>query len=247
MLGIGKEKSLPRISAYGKHPAFDDYFSVNMGSQLATALSSWVERGAELGKGRSENTMPRSFRFWMRGIKKDEVVLGIVRDSSDSLGRYYPLLILTSAQMKNRDRLWHRIFSAFSFIFREFENKIAARYDTFKDFEITLSQHIFLQPDLKRREATGLSAWINGWFEKEKHRASMTLPIATLTKTYAGQASEERKPRFFKRKTELPSAVFLGGLTDHPWVAFFNRPLQAQDFFHLFQMPNRNDMDEQNL
>ncbi len=246
MLGIGKEKSVPQISAYGKHPAFDDYFSMNIDSPLAKALSSWVERGAEQGKDRTENKKPRSFRFWIRGIKKEDLVLGIVRDSSDSLGRYYPLLILALAQMKNRDRLWHRIFSDFSFVFREFENKIAARYDTFKDFEMTLSQQIFLQADLKKRESTGLSTRIRTWFDKEKYRESMVLPIATLTKAYAGQASGGGKPGFFKRKTELPSAVFIGGLTDNPCVAFFNRPLQAQDFFHLFQMPNRNDMDEQN-
>ncbi len=110
MLGIGKQKTGLEVSAYGKHPAFDDYFSVNMNTPLANALSAWIENGIKSNGTADKNKVIRSFRFWVLGIKKEELVLGIVRDSSDRLGRSYPLLIIGSTRMKNRDNQWPSIF-----------------------------------------------------------------------------------------------------------------------------------------
>ncbi|MEW5801056.1 MAG: hypothetical protein AB1847_03020 [bacterium] len=47
-----------------------------------------------------------SFRFWTRGSAKDMLVCGLVRDSSDRLGRPYPLLIMGTGPLPGWEERW---------------------------------------------------------------------------------------------------------------------------------------------
>lgn len=77
MLGLGRSKSSVEFSAHGKHPAFNDYFSLNIDSPMANALSAWAERGTKLKGDRKTVTLIQSFRFWVRGVNREELVLGV--------------------------------------------------------------------------------------------------------------------------------------------------------------------------
>lgn len=241
MLGIGKLKTNVEFSAHGKHPAFNDYFSLNIDSPLASALSSWVEKGVKLEGNHNKNKIVRSFRFWVRGIKKDELVLGIIRDSSDRLGRYYPLLIMGKGFVKDWDKSWNYIFNGYETVFRAFEDMTASRYDSFKEFETRLTRIHFLETsstnDDKRFQ---LSETMLAWFRKDREKGVLALPIATLLGNADSYPRDREERGFFKKKIEVPGAVFLGGLPENPVLSIYTRPLNADDFSRLFNGSNGN-------
>ena len=108
MLEIFKLNRSWEWGAYGKHPVARDYFSTCNDIPILKAFSSWVEKGyqsLETGK----NPEPwNTFRFWIKGPKKD-LIMGILRDSSDSIGRVFPLLIIGTGALKNWEKNWERI------------------------------------------------------------------------------------------------------------------------------------------
>ena len=88
-------------SAFGKHPAAADYFRLGYSSPFVDGLTKWVESGYRLLAERSDTPPPFcSWRFWARGFGRESLVLGVVRVSSDSLGRPYPLLIMGSGPLQ---------------------------------------------------------------------------------------------------------------------------------------------------
>ncbi len=238
MLGIGKQKTCIEVSAYGKHPAFDDYFSVNMNTPLANALSAWVESGMKSGGTADKNKVIRSFRFWVLGIKKEELILGIVRDSSDRLGRIYPLLIIGRTRMKNRDKQWPGIFSDFEPVFRAFEEMTTSRYVAFKEFEASLL-NVQAEPNFETSD-TNLSNSLTAWFKQEKENSALALPVSELLDKFGSHPHAPPKKGIFKTDPPPPGAVFLGGLPDNPMVNLYNRPLGTRDFHNLFNQSGFN-------
>lgn len=237
MLGIGKPKASVEFSAHGKHPAFDDYFNLNTGSPLAYALSSWVEKGAKLCGNNDKGKMIQSFRFWMRGIKKGELVLGIIRDSSDRMGRPYPLLIMGKGMVKDWDKQWQNLFFGYETVFRSFEEIIASRYDSFKAFETRLDRVNFSgSPSSGTDAGFHLPETMLAWFRANPEKGVLSLPVASLPDS-AGAGPRDRQDRGWFKKTAVPGAVFLGGLPDQPVLTIFARPLTADDFPRLFNGP----------
>ncbi|MCD4721629.1 MAG: TagF domain-containing protein [Desulfobacula sp.] len=245
MLGIRGKKTRFELSAYGKHPAFSDYFSLNTDSPLVTALSVWVEEGTKR-KG-NHNKKIHSFRFWVRGIKKGELALGIIRDSSDHLGRPYPLLITGVGFVKNWEKKWNYIFSSFGTVFRAFEDISASRYDSFRELETSLARISFPESlwindsvlegetsDREMNERFRLPEMMMAWFNKDREKGELSLPVATLSGLFASTARKRKEGGLFGRKTQLPGAVFLGGLPENPVLTIYTRPLKTDDFRNLF-------------
>ena len=91
MLGINTHNSEWQWSVYGKHPSFNDYVDYQTNNTLLHDLSMWVESGNKLLD--VKNNLIYSYRFWIKGIKKNDIICGIIKNSSDSIGRHYPLFI----------------------------------------------------------------------------------------------------------------------------------------------------------
>lgn len=238
MLGIGRDNF--KISAYGKHPSFDDYLCLNMDTPLETALSSWVDRGTKSGAYQHGQKGIRSFRFWMLGIKKADLLLGIVKDSSDSMGRKFPLIVICNAQVKDRDRKWPLIFTGFETVFRKFENITASSYGEFKEFESTLLGVKLSKPDFENNRGASFSSCLTAWLKNDREMDSMVLPVPVFLDRYASCAGEPEKRGVFNKSAGTPGAVFLGGLPEGPLVAIYNRPLKTKDFKRLFNLSDGN-------
>ncbi len=250
MLGLGVPGTVFELAAHGKHPAFDDYFSLNTDSPLAKALSAWIEQGAKLNGNSDGNRLIRSFRFWVRGIKKGELVLGILRDSSDRMGRFYPLLLLAKGIVKDWEDHWNDIFNRFDSLFRTLEEITASRYGNFKEFEIKLRQARFPEnsdppgPGEKMGQEPGLPEKMKAWFEKDGKNGVICLSIAGLLKRVDSLSDrpEQAWYRLFKKKPRVPGAVFQGGLPENPILTIYARPLKPEDFFELFNAPLDNPL-----
>ncbi|WP_022665661.1 TagF domain-containing protein [Desulfospira joergensenii] len=245
MLGIKKQTGGFQVSASGKHPAFNDYFSVNVESPLAIALASWVENGMA-AKGKTDRTrIPRSFRFWVRGIRKGELSLGILRESSDRMGRIYPLMIMGSLVMNGRDREWQSIFDGFEMVFRNFENMTTTVYDRFNDFEDGLLEMTGRgsPPFEENGKETDLSRAMGAWFHRDRDQEMMTLPVDQLKKIFSGLPPKKESRGFFRPGPDPPGAAFLGGLPGEPVITIYSRALRTRDFLTLFNLTGRDETE----
>ena len=249
MLGIGKPKTNFELAAYGKHPAFNDFFSINTDSPLTRALSAWVEKGAKLNENKDRKRQIRSFRFWVRGIKKGDLVLGIIRDSSDRMGRLYPLLVLAKGFVQGWEKNWNYMFNRFETVFRSLEDFTAARYENFREFETKLTQIRIPEllctnhPGVEIEKGSILPEKMIAWFEKNGGKGALALPIATLLNNFESFPRKHDRTwhGLFKPTPQGPGAVFQGGLPDNPILTIYARPLKTEDFFDLFNLSNGNE------
>jgi type VI secretion system protein VasJ len=97
-----------RWFACGKHPSVKDYFTTGTSTPMGVALSEWIAKGYQsLPAGNHSPGCYMSWRFWAGGSGKDTFLCGIVRDSSDSIGRPYPMLMLGTGPLSNWEAQWH--------------------------------------------------------------------------------------------------------------------------------------------
>ena len=94
---LGSLKSAPawKWAAFGKHPVAGDYFNAGPDDPFFQAFSGWVENGyRQVCSGRKNSTDLYSWRFWAKGHQKDSLMCGVGRDSFDTIGRPYPLVVM---------------------------------------------------------------------------------------------------------------------------------------------------------
>ncbi len=238
MLGIEIRRSKVDVAACGKHPAFSDYIRVNTTLPLVNALTSWVDAGMKSGgMDCKKNGGIHSFRFWIRGVHKKTLIVGIVKDSSDSLGRMYPLLIMGQVYMKDQNRLWPAVFDRFEKVFRAFEEMTAARYDSFKEFETALYDIRFTETD--KNFVHGISEFsecLADWALKNGPDDVLFLPMPVFLEQYQSHTDNGSIEKRGGTRVEPPKAVFIGGLPEKPITAIYQRPLRTSDFCMLFDL-----------
>lgn len=235
MLEIADTAYQFKISAFGKHPAFDDFFSVQMDSAITRALAAWIEKAAEQHLQDQKHTSC-SYRFWTKGIKSRDLIIGLVRDSSDRMGRPYPLLITGGVTIKNWQKTWHGIFAAFEPVFRTFEASATGRHDDFKSFETALQKINGQGFSAPAKTVDKLSNTILAFYKQDGRANRLSLPVPKLLTTFENTGVKPDTWGFLKKNPPIPGAVFLGGMPDMPMIHIFNRPLRAQDFNRLFEL-----------
>ncbi|MRR35726.1 type VI secretion system-associated protein TagF, partial [bacterium] len=107
MLGLTLSLQQWSWCAYGKHPVAKDFIRLGRVFPLAASMAEWVEKGYSAAKGALKTErQPRFWRFWARGSVNGELVCGFLRDSSDSIGREYPFLVLGSGPISSWEEHW---------------------------------------------------------------------------------------------------------------------------------------------
>ena len=240
----------------GKHPAAKDYFHLGKKFPLTSAFSDWVEKGYGLVASRKPPSGGLfSWRFWAAGYTGDYLACGIVRDSSDSIGRPYPLMILGTGPLKNWQARWHRMPDLCEKTWSRMES-ISAR--PFRD----LRQ---LEDEISRIRCPGLE----GAGEGVPCKSSECTPdggVTVKSELLEGQGvSKEALAAMSNEKEilvslnegavgdyyalvqswhdvlrgclpEAPKTVFIGGSQVRSYLALFRRPLMAQDFVKLWTL-----------
>lgn len=243
MLGSVESSKAWRWAARGKHPAARDYFCLGRNSLLIKALSDWMEKGYQaLHSKQRVSSMLSSWRFWAKGPEKETLVCGVGRDSSDSLGRPYPLLIVGTGPLEGWQDQWNLLPIACEKTWRQIEHLSTKRFLDLKQLEDEVR---LLKPPyphwsdfVSQRGDLEMSSWNPGAVESKA--ASLATERELLVPLEGGPSNDHVAAAdlwhsFLKAHTKvIPNAVFMGGVPDETYLAVFKRPLVPSDFVLLW-------------
>ncbi len=245
-----RSKNAWQWGASGKHPVGKDYFRVGPEAPFLNAFSDWVENGyGKLNAERGSSRVYNSWRFWAKGAKKGCLLCGVGRDSSDSIGRPYPFLILGEGPLKGWENHWDLLPFAFEKIWAQMEYLATGRFVDFRQME---------------DEVRGIGSPNPGWTDFESQRAQVPEQEPAFEEQYrwyCGQIEslKEKQEIFIPLKTgepgaypdsvnllhfllkkihrgAVPNSVFMGGGPDRISLAVFMRPLVPADFVRLWSV-----------
>jgi type VI secretion system protein VasJ len=249
MLGLVKSKRPWNWAAWGKHPVARDYFRVGSANPLLKAFSDWVESGYRmLGSKLNYSSNCYSWRFWARGSERDNIVCGVGRDSSDSLGRSYPLLIIGTGPLQKWEDHWDLLPLACEKTWSNIEHLTTKRFLDFKQLEDGVriikppypnwSEFISQRKSQSEHSNNNLlscnSKEIKTSVADLTKKTEFFVPLDSVSSndpiTLAGLWHSFLKSRI----RGIPNAVFMGGVPDETYLGVFKRPLVPTDFVRLW-------------
>jgi type VI secretion system ImpM family protein len=254
MLEIIGLKNSWNWGAFGKHPVGRDYFRVGPNDPFLKAFSDWVENGyRRLNAVEGSSPAIYSWRFWAKGPKKGSVVCGVGRDSSDSLGRPYPFLIMGKGPLKDWEEHWDLLPLAFEKTWAKIEHLATGRFVDFKQMEdevrsIKPPEPIWRDFEALRGSPGGFESTLKGPFQydlgeiEKKIEGLMEIPeiLIPLKKGQSdGQSDFVSLLHLLVRKSQggaVPNSIFMGGISDNTCLAVFMRPLASDDFIKLWSI-----------
>lgn len=249
---LGSLKSAPawKWAAFGKHPVAGDYFNAGPADPFFQAFSGWVENGyRQVSSGRRNSKDLYSWRFWAKGQQRDSLIFGVGRDSFDTIGRPYPLVIMGAGVLPD----WQRHLPLLPFALEkpwiQMEYAATKRYMDFSQLETDtrrlpppVAQWSELQnEELRRREACYPAG--NPDREKIQKRVadfSAEPEFLALFDTTACLDAIAAAGLWHSELTAnnsiVPNAAFLGGILNATYLAVFKRPLKVPDFIRLWSV-----------
>lgn len=253
MLGAIKPVGPWEWAAFGKHPVASDFISIGPDSHIFSAFSNWLSSGHQvLEAKKGECPQPYSWRFWAKGAKKNHVLCGLFRASSDSIGRCYPLMILGTGEIRAWERGWDLLPILFDGLWRRMEYISSRSYPTFTSFRDDLLQ--LGRPPADWREVQGRQDRLRD--QEDWAEAAMTLERQADAVMRAEHSSFLLDAGFFddpfvrvgfwhyllfRKKYRTPNAVFIGSVTDRPHLAVLNRPIVNEDYVRLCSIDGSSD------
>jgi len=242
MLGFLKPKTEWKWAACGKHPAARDYFAFRVETPLMKAFSEWVERGYQAFAGsRNKAYGQSSWRFWSRGISKGELLCGLLKDSSDSIGRPYPLLIMGSGVIKGWENGWATLFQTFDPIWIQMEQISSQRYELLDHLENAVAT--LPNPDTNEQDSkpTDLPEILGDQAAAQKAMQLSQNKELWFTLDGGGSLNPANKAQEWgvllgEQGIDPPNALFMGGIPERNALALYKRSLNAGDFKQLWSL-----------
>jgi type VI secretion system protein VasJ len=243
-----------RYAVIGKHPVARDYLELGEKIPLLEELSGLLDAAyARVSSGPDAKAEFTSWRFWSGGSAKDVLVCGVIRESSDAMGRPYPLVIAGSGPLQDWELHWDLLPMTCDSIWRRFEYLATHKYDNIRKMEADLA---------------GFRSPVPDW---DTHRASRhnLNPIGSPLDPYASfldfqqlkkqaQGLSDRRECFvsldrgpcqdkilqvslwhhlFKTSFKAqPRTLFLGGNLEKAFLAAFHRDLKTEDIVQLWSV-----------
>ena len=241
-------------AAFGKHPAAKDYFRLGENTPFLEGLFTWIEDGYQLLTTK-ENAAPDfcSWRFWAREAGKESLVCGVVRVSSDSFGRPYPLVITGTGSLRHWQDNWDLLPFACEKTWCQIEYLASNLFPDLKKLEEelrTIRPPAQVWPELKakRKALNEIGSASDPYASFLDLRQLKKLAVANADKGEVF-ASLDRGPcndkimrvslwhlLFRESATAAPNALFTGGTLDKAYLALFRRPLKSADFTQLWSV-----------
>lgn len=244
-----------RFFAVGKHPVAKDFLKLGESTPLVNDLSAMLKTAYSTLTSKS-NSAPgfSSWRFWSKGSGKDSLICGIVRDSSDKMGRPYPFLIIGSGQLKDWELQWDLLPFACENTWCQFEYLSTQNFDHVKKLEEELAN---IRPPSgqwsehsdRRKSLNQIGSPLDP-FASFLDLSKLTKQVADLSHQLEYFVSLDRGPCHDKilqvglwhhlfRVTlkNVPQTVFLGGTLDNAFLIAYSRTLKAKDAVQLWSVP----------
>ena len=241
MLGLIKPNPSWSWAAYGKHPAAKDFFRVGQDFPVIRSFSNWVEEGFNnLVPNGKNNLNPISWRFWAKGAMKETLICGLLKDSSDSIGRVYPLLIIGSGMLKNWEEQWEILPFACEKTWNQIEYISAHRYSDLKKLE---SEILGIRPpfsgwsELKAKRDEVISNNPENFPDTEvslSGESESFIPLDQKDCHDQGTLIGRWHHLFMSQDKTVPNVTFMGGTFEKGFLVFFKRPLATADFIRLW-------------
>jgi type VI secretion system protein VasJ len=261
VLGHIKSVQAWNWAAYGKHPAAKDYFRIGDESHISKGFANWVDSGyRELGTKKKPGPDLVAWRFWARGAGKENMVCGVVRDSSDCIGRHYPLLIIGTGSLKDWedrwdllplacDKPWGQIEYASSRMVHDLHTlgteirNIRPPYPEWAEFEAHRKGLVASMTASGNDDLNGLKTRASALSDKQE--GFISLDHKTFPDQFTLISCWHLLLKTFNKSS--PNAVFLGGTFGQSFMAFFNRSLQTADFINLWSIANAGVREDGSL
>jgi type VI secretion system protein VasJ len=253
MLGSIKGKNTWQWLVFGKHPVAKDYFQVgsDVSMPMLMAFSDWVDNGYRLIQEKPVNTEKiNSWRFWAPGAKKEMIIFGVGKDSSDRIGRPYPLIVIGTGMLTGWKKHWDLLPFALEKNWLQMEYLSTRRFMDFKQLENELRMLRSPEPrwleclhDRERRYTKAMQKAAGTGWDTEKIRTKISLLSHQSELIVSVNPGPGRDNVFivglwhtlikdFLKK--LPNAVFTGGTQNKMNLAVFRKALSPDNFRRLW-------------
>lgn len=227
-------------AAYGKHPAARDFFRVGHEFPLLKIFSGWVDNGFTMLAKKNCNAMLNSWRFWARGTEREALICGLIKDSSDSIGRNYPLLIIGTGFLQGWEEQWDLMPLACEKIWSEIEYISTQNFNDVKNMETEVKNIRQPQPvwqELKSKKDSfhaGNESALQNMPHMPPEKNENLIPLDQ--DLYNDQILLLSHWHSLIRKSDekIPNAVFMGGSIGRSFIGFYKRPLTPMDFIQLW-------------
>ncbi len=252
MLGLLKSKHTWNWTASGKHPVARDYIRVGPNPPLLKAFSDWVKNGYQMLDSKQNHT-PQFYcwRFWAKGPTKGNLVCGVGRDSSDSLGRPYPLLIMGTGLLEGWEDHWDLLPFAFEEAWRQMEYMSTRRFRDLRQIQDEVCSIKPADPSWSEftdqresrkgfeRDFRGMENEVSGLRERTEFFVPLDSRPSNEPFTQVGLWHYFLKTRI----GEVPNAVFIGGVPEEACLAVFRRTLVPRDFVQLWTIFSKEALE----
>jgi type VI secretion system protein VasJ len=238
----------------GKHPAFKDYFHLGQKLPMVTALSEWIEKGYRgIAGGKSSPTNLLSWRFWAGGLDRDSLLCGVLKESTDSVGRPYPLVVVGLGSLTGWGTKWDLVPQACEQSWSQMESLSTRIFRSLKQLEDELVR--VRSPQLSWAElGKGNTEAMTTDGDSDQFGGAESLGNIESRVVAMGRSSEifvsldegpSQDPLTImhlwhaclkKYHPEPPKTVFMGGNANENYLAFFHRALMTQDFVRLWSL-----------
>ncbi|NOR25966.1 MAG: type VI secretion system-associated protein TagF [Desulforhopalus sp.] len=247
MLGLRKRKKSVtnwQWDVAGKHPVARDFFALGQPSLMAEAFTEWIRRGAESLAFTSKELLVHScsWRFWAKTPQAGVLACGVIRNSCDSVGRPFPLLVMGTGKLENWEDNWELLPFACEGSWRQMEQLASRKYKSFEVFQEDVGQ---LRPPQGRWHEMNLVK--TALAENNESSANFDFHLGLLEQDQAlflpfqetGQydffTMIDNVHSLLKIKIRAPSnSIFMGGLIEHPGLVLLKRPLAGKDFERMW-------------
>jgi type VI secretion system protein VasJ len=248
--------------ACGKHPAAGDYFKFGIGDSLVESFASWIENGYRRLISKEPRRMNlHSWRFWTKGLKKNSITCGICRDSSDKMGRPYPLIIVGNGILPHWEDHWELLLLIFEDIWNQIEYLASRRLADVTQIEEEMGRIKLQKPDWSKMGSKQIVKNEKSQFSGEdnydldlnevakgadrllkQHEFVVSLNTDTGSESFmiARYWSHALKAHI----GVVPSTLFMGGDPEKSYLAIFNRSLNTNDFVRLWSICSEDTRNE---
>lgn len=242
MLGRLNFNRIWKWAAVGKHPAAADYIQLESETPLLQAVADWMTKGYDhVTRDRNNIQGNYSWRFWLRGVKRGNLIAGVIRDSSDRIGRPFPLLIMGEGQLKGWENRWEMLPAALSPFWQRAEYIGAHQYRDLAALSTEISalatpQHAHLK-DTRSPQAPASSLpapEFSACTASLQRDGKALVPLNHSETGNPVDVSIQWHRQLKGCMPTLPRAVFLGGSPQRIYLVVLQHPLGTADFETLW-------------